>query len=41
MPRLTIDDLKQMRDRTAGTLDLRAGIARLPGPAAARTRVPA
>ena len=28
MPRLTIDDLKQMRDRTASTLALRAGVAR-------------
>jgi NADP-reducing hydrogenase subunit HndB len=28
MPRLTIDDLKQMRDRTAGSLALRAGVAR-------------
>jgi NADP-reducing hydrogenase subunit HndB len=28
MPRLTIDDLKQMRDRTAGSLDLRAGVSR-------------
>jgi NADP-reducing hydrogenase subunit HndB len=28
MPRLTIDDLKALRDRTAGSLDLRAGVAR-------------
>ena len=28
MPRLTIDDLKKMRDRTAGSLALRAGVAR-------------
>jgi NADP-reducing hydrogenase subunit HndB len=28
MPRLTIDDLKQMRDRTAGALALRAGVSR-------------
>ena len=28
MPRLTIDDLKQMRDRTAGSLALRAGVSR-------------
>ena len=28
MPRLTIDELKQMRDRTAGSLALRAGVAR-------------
>ena len=29
MPRLTIDDLKQMRDRTAGSLALRAGVSRV------------
>ena len=28
MPRLTIDDLKQLRDRTASTLALRAGVSR-------------
>jgi NADP-reducing hydrogenase subunit HndB len=28
MPRLTIDDLKQMRDRTASSLALRAGVSR-------------
>jgi NADP-reducing hydrogenase subunit HndB len=28
MPRLTIDDLKKMRDQTAGALALRAGSAR-------------
>lgn len=28
MPRLTIDELKQMRDRTAGPMARRAGIAR-------------
>jgi NADP-reducing hydrogenase subunit HndB len=28
MPRLTIDDLKLMRDRTAGSLALRAGVSR-------------
>ena len=28
MPRLTIDDLKQMRDQTAGAIALRAGTAR-------------